>query len=388
VLALRLLLLRERSPATDSALRRLESLLPQWHATPGWLEGQAATVALLRDTLRLRHLPEEDILEVLAVCSTNAFCKYLEPCKAGQAGPGSTVGTNVRLVFLLAAMMSHSCTPNAEQAIHGLEDGLRLQLRTTRPIPAGEQIQISYTELLAPTAVRQFELLNSKLFLCGCRRCEDPEELGSGAGGVRCRSCLRAATPGQPPGLLLPAGPDLWRCDLCRAELPATTVLNLVFKIYEQLELVLTDPSTGPEALEAFLAKFSQVLGPCHGILQRARYSLCGQYGRLPGYQLAELGPARLARKLELCSDMLAALDLLQPGRSSRRGLILYELHIALLVSGSELERSLACLREARDILRDEPRAGFGGQLDLGGAASLPGVEAFVRGQGRGAGPG
>ncbi len=83
---------------------------------------------------------------------------------------------------------------------------------------------------------------------------------------------------------------------------------------------------------------------------------------------------------------MLTTLDLLQPGRSSRRGLILYELHIALLVSGSELERSLACLREALDILRDEPQAGFGGQLYLGGAASLPGVEGFVRGRGGGHG--
>ena len=292
--------------------------------------------------------------------------------------------------YLLAAMPSHSCLPNTEQTIHSLADGLKFELRSTRPIARGEQITITYTELLAPTAIRQFELLNSKLFLCSCRRCSDPSELGSGASAVRCSSCLKSRKAGL---LQESVNSEVWQCDLCGAKFAASTVLNLVFKIYEQMEATVNNPAVGLPGLEAFLAKYSRVLGPQHGCLLRVRYSLCGQYGRVPGYELPNLSSAQLARKQKLCTEMLAMLDRLQPGRTSRRALILYEQHVTLLMSGQaklggqakagreELGRGLALLREALDILRDEPQDSFGGQLYLGGLASLPQVEQFVSSQ-------
>ena len=44
--------------------------------------------------------------------------------------------------------------------------GLLLSMVAVRGIMAGEQIYISYTELLAPTLARQHALLTNKLFLC------------------------------------------------------------------------------------------------------------------------------------------------------------------------------------------------------------------------------
>ena len=76
----------------------------------------------------------------------------------------------MRLAYLLSAMMSHSCSPNAEQSIHGFSNNLRFVLRASRPIKRGEQILITYTELLASTINRQFTLLTSKLFVCQCER--------------------------------------------------------------------------------------------------------------------------------------------------------------------------------------------------------------------------
>lgn len=216
LLALRLLLLRDLQPATYSHLLLLASLLPEWRATKGWLEGHQPTVALIREELGMQQFAEEEILEVLAILSTNAFSKFLEP----RASGGEVVGTQIRVVYVLAAMMAHSCLPNAEQvssltpatcpqAIHSIEEGLRIQLRATLAIPAGTSITISYTELLAPTAIRylqgwpvytgfyrQFELLNSKLFVCCCPRCADPRELGSLAQGVKCSACLRCVPGG------------------------------------------------------------------------------------------------------------------------------------------------------------------------------------------------
>ena len=63
ILALRILLLRKLRPKAFSTFQQLATLLKQWKATPGWLEGQAETVALIREKLELR-IEEEEILEV------------------------------------------------------------------------------------------------------------------------------------------------------------------------------------------------------------------------------------------------------------------------------------------------------------------------------------
>ena len=64
ILALRILLLRKLRPKAFSTFQQLATLLKQWKATPGWLEGQAETVALIREKLELRIFEEEEILEV------------------------------------------------------------------------------------------------------------------------------------------------------------------------------------------------------------------------------------------------------------------------------------------------------------------------------------
>ena len=64
ILALRILLLRKLRPRAHSTFQHLATLLQEWKATPGWLEGQEETVALLREKLELEIFPEEEILEV------------------------------------------------------------------------------------------------------------------------------------------------------------------------------------------------------------------------------------------------------------------------------------------------------------------------------------
>ena len=76
----------------------------------------------------------------------------------------------MRAIFPMTSMLSHSCHPNVEQTISDHSGGLSLDMVTVRPVTEGEQIYISYTELLAPTLVRQHTLLTNKLFLCQCDR--------------------------------------------------------------------------------------------------------------------------------------------------------------------------------------------------------------------------
>ena len=229
----------------------------------------------------------------------------------------------VRAIFPMTSMISHSCHPNVEQTISDHTGGLALDMVTVRRVRAGEQIYISYTELLSPTLVRQHSLLTNKLFLCQCERyngyqvvetyffevtplkvlyllfrCIDPKELDSYSSGIKCTGCLKRRE--SKPGTLLaiPGDVESWQCDLekCGARVPASTVQRLVFRVWDQVEAEVDSPEAGVKELEAAIAKFSRVLHPGHAALARIKYSLCGLYGRSPGYELFSLNEEQLQR--------------------------------------------------------------------------------------------
>ena len=64
ILALRILLLRKLRPRAYSSFQRLATLIQQWKATPGWLEGQEKTLTLIREKLEMNTIHEEEILKV------------------------------------------------------------------------------------------------------------------------------------------------------------------------------------------------------------------------------------------------------------------------------------------------------------------------------------
>ena len=91
---------------------------------------------------------------MIAICCTNTFSKYLDP-DYSEAGDGTGLGSKLRAVYPLSAMMAHSCVPNSEQSFGDYRQSELLELRATRHIAEGESITISYTELLTPTLCRQ-----------------------------------------------------------------------------------------------------------------------------------------------------------------------------------------------------------------------------------------
>ena len=67
-------------------------------------------------------------------------------------------------------------------------------------------------------------------------------------------------------------------------------------------------------------------------------------------------------------------------------GLILNELHITLLLLGklnintkADLTKSLECLKESLDILKDEPQNTFPNKIYLSAKASVNDVEIFIK---------
>ena len=96
-------------------------------------------------------------------------------------------------------------------------------------------------------------------------------------------------------------------------------------------------------------------------------------------------------RKRQLCEEMVSLLDILQPGFSCRRGMILYELHTVLLILGLGnveqdetkskiyLKRSLKCLKECLKILRFQSRSTFPGKLYVAVSATASDIETCVK---------
>lgn len=109
----------------------------------------------------------------LCTSSTSAQCpKLVDLCIPGYG------------IFPKCARLNHSCYPSCHVAIvppHQLEGVIDpllsdpvLQMRTIRPVPLGEELTDSYTDLYCTRWTRRKELLKTKHFVCHCDRCQEP----------------------------------------------------------------------------------------------------------------------------------------------------------------------------------------------------------------------
>lgn len=77
-----------------------------------------------------------------------------------------------------AAMINHSCAPNAHKKFVGRE----LQFEVTRAVKAGDQIYLSYVDKNMSFNLRQWRLSTQYFFDCRCSRCSaELEKIGGGS---------------------------------------------------------------------------------------------------------------------------------------------------------------------------------------------------------------
>lgn len=123
-------------------------------------------------------------------------------------------------LYLEAAPVNHSCTPNVTQTF--AFPGRTLSLRCTRPIRAGEEITIGITMLARPGRVRREKLKAGYFFDCRCERCnskegalEDARMDGYACPVTNCDGLCPSRTKSRGKN----SNPDeeLLRCDRCGA---------------------------------------------------------------------------------------------------------------------------------------------------------------------------
>ena len=124
------------------------------------------------------------------------------------------------------------------------------------------------------------------------------------------------------------------------------------------------------KAVKDIFKKYAGKLHKNHGVLTELKQYLISGMGRLPGYEMDDLKESDHRQKVLLCQEALDVLDIVEPGMSLGRGLMMFELHSSLvMVSNMEFEKKqnpgqLLCrlleadkfLREAEKILKMEPR--------------------------------
>jgi len=348
LLVLRCLLLQSSNQIAWKKLIEMEAHNEIRKAIPHlWARNQAVIVSRIVTKWKF-PFSENLVHTVCGILEVNSF----------EVGSG---GIRARALYPEAFYISHDCCPNTTHT----DDprSYALSIRLTQELQEGEMISLSYSYTLMGTLKRREHLSDSKFFMCNCKRCFDPTELSTYASALVCPKCVGGYILSTNP---LDQNAD-WQCRKCGNKISGKHVHALVTRLFEEMETI--DPNE-VEGYESFLAKYRNVLHKNHYLNLSAKHNLCQVYGRSENHMLHQMSDAELKHKEDYCRDLLEVVDILEPGLSRLRGVIMYELHAPIMlqtnrlfemnrISGQELKQRLRevikLLRESEKILSFEP---------------------------------
>ncbi|CAD7014467.1 protein msta [Ceratitis capitata] len=365
ILIVRILLLKHHAPDKYAYILQMESHTELRKAnTELWQHYEQNVVQRLQRDWGLDTVSAEDIHAICGIVDVNCF----------------EIGQNLakaRCLYKSAFLLAHDCCPNTAHTDD--PQSYAIILRTSRSISKDEGITLSYAYTLQGTLKRRDFMHAGKLFWCCCDRCSDPKELGTDCSALVCPKCKTGSVRSTAP---LNQEAE-WRCDRCDYTLQYKEILKLLDAINYNLETIDAHNIPG---LEGFLKKYERVLGPNHYLILSAKYSLCQIYGRIEGYLLHTMSIENVEKKEQYCRDFLRIINVLEPGLTRLRGLILYELHGAIMmrsqrlmmtggISESNFKRNIKevirCLQESKDILLLEPEGTSEHEMGVAAAGAL-----------------
>nr|CAI5861452.1 unnamed protein product [Callosobruchus analis] len=359
---LRVLIMKEKDPKRwEAEIQPMEAHNDIRKTKPIWEFNQHNVVDYLRGPCKLDRFSEDLIHTVCGILEINAF----------EARTPS--GYLIRCLFPKLAILSHNCISNIHHAIDckgtGDTEDFCVTVRAAIDVSKGSQLHSSYTYSLWPTLVRREFLREGKYFDCTCERCSDKTELGTHCGSLKCQRCDN--------GVIISTCPldDTceWKCTHCDYKTSAVAIRKIYAAIQADLDEV--EYVVGPEGIqqrETLFKKYKSVLHPKNSYMNILRSALVQLYGKADGYALEDLPDIILERKVELCMQLLEVLDVIEPGKSRIRGMILYELHGPLMVLArhqyqndvikkdhfrEQLRKAVDTLGEANEILKQEPES-------------------------------
>eukprot|EP00092_Neocalanus_flemingeri_P034458 GFUD01037469.1.p1 GENE.GFUD01037469.1~~GFUD01037469.1.p1 ORF type:complete len:462 (-),score=138.23 GFUD01037469.1:36-1421(-) len=246
---------------------------------------------------------------------------------------GSPLG---RGLYPTACLLEHSCTSNTRNIIIGDS----LECRATVHIPEGETITTCLVSPLLDVFTRRKELKEKFNLNCSCPRCCSPTELGSFSSALCCLACENIL------GYFLPPDPadtmPQYTCNKCQYQIPE----KLAIKATQELIPIVQEYNMfGIEEQEDFLDSLLTKFHENHSLILQLKLNICKELGRDDYDSLEGAENDTLERKTEFCEELLAVMDIIEPGLSVVRGTLLYELADAIMVREG---------RHGKDIFEDE----------------------------------
>ncbi|XP_033338618.2 SET domain-containing protein SmydA-8 [Megalopta genalis] len=319
LLPLRLWLLKQRDPAAWRQVECMEAHTAERRDTPVWRDRESNVINVIR---ALNLIPDHDastselLQQVCGILDVNVF---------ELRSPGGVDGLFLRGLYTEASLMAHDCRGNTHLTV---DDNFHLTVYASLPIQRGDTIFFNYTSSLLGTSGRREHLRGGKYFECECSLCKDPYEMGSYMSSILCPGCRQGYLGIENPLAVNPYEKTMrWQCDKCRKSIGGRLVratLNVSRTLIED-----TDDSD-IKGLETLTSKLNRSFHPNHFLMLSLKQKLLAAYRK----EMATPNPPKkcMQRMVDTCKEVCDVLEIVEPGISRLKGIMLYEMHLPLVL--------------------------------------------------------
>jgi len=223
-------------------------------------------------------------------------------------------------LFCQMSLLNHDCLPNTRTVIHenSSDFSLFMNLYASTEIWKGENITQQYVPVVKGTPFRR-KALKEWFFDCICNRCSDPTEFKTYFSCLQCMKCW--------VGYLVPEDSlnydSIYRCsntESCGHSLSSKEVQELV-QNYE--DLIKSEENSSTEVWNTLLKKIlsERIIHNHHFVAINLQYEITQRIVKgLNNEKDFELIP----QCVQYCKNILQIVDVISPGYSYYRGVILY----------------------------------------------------------------
>jgi len=343
---LRVLTMQKTSLKKFKKIMKMESHLKARKGTDQYRKTQENVIDVMKKCLGLMvfealypmfDFSDETIQEIVGIFETNAV-----EIRLAQS--------EINGLYEYGSLLEHSCVPNVSLSF---DSKYRMTVKAGKDIKKGEHLSIMYTHSLWGTQARRAHLNDAKKFWCVCPRCQDPTEFGTNFSTL-----VREGKICKPKDPLDQEAP--WVSQDGSVTVPSHQVAAEMQEIGSALALLQMNGTI--EDYEKFIEVHSKVLHPNHYHMLTAKHTLCQMLGRTEGCVLQDMPIERLKQKEDLCREVIALCEKLDPSMVRLQiytGSALFELHLPLLQYGKRkwetgdmpTDEFRKTLYEPRDIL-------------------------------------
>ena len=170
------------------------------------------------------------------------------------------------MLYPSLALFSHSCAPNT-QTLHQPHYGIAIS--STKAIPRGEEITITYCNLLGSSIARKRDIQENWFFDCQCQRCLSPDDFGSNTDSWKC-------DVGSCGGWVKTSAAEQRLCGDCGAETEKSVMKEKEKLLEEKLMKIISNSAADShiQNIQSFMMEQQSHLHQNHWLMTLARISM------------------------------------------------------------------------------------------------------------------